>query len=740
MKGSVVSKVCIMTGIVLVTALTLVCGATANSVTPIAADVNVEPDVINLKARGNSISAYIELPAPYDVENIDMGTVSLEVNGYTIPAEAGPATVGDYDADGVPDLMVKFDRQLAKDRMFVGSEDLTVSGNVSSSSIPFQGTDRVNVLSKGVSLTILQTSDVHHHASGYGPFIDYTPGDTADNDSVLGGYARLATVINQVREEQAEEGIPVLLLDSGDFFMGTTYDLTALDPIALKFMQIMGYDAVTLGNHEFDWAPQGLAMLLFNALTSPEGFTVPILATNTIPDGVPGTGDDGIEALMGMGVIADKKVIELPNGLTLGFLGQMGPDSDEKSPVASPITFKHGDYLQDYVDDLKNNDGADLVIVLSHGGVETDGTGDDADLAADVEGIDIIASGHFHTATHDAFVKGDSNTIIFSPGSYGEWISRLDITYNDTLDRIVGYEWTLIPIDDTIPGDPVVQGIVEGYHTAMNAYLAPLGVQLDTSVSATTFDLEKAAFQVTGIGSLCADSLRNIANALAPLNYPASPVDVGIVASGVIRDSLYKGKTGAVTFSDVYNMLPLGISPYQSVPPGYPLMHAYVTGLELYTICEVGLSLSQMIGSDYYLNFSGIKIDYNPAYAFPGFNGVRAVYTYSPTDPFCLGPATLVNPFAPGLYHIAVDLYALQMLNVVTGYGFPIVPKDASGTPIPPANYINFRIDFSPDPGVQEFKEWMAPLYFLPGLAGGIPPAIYGPGGAALGRVNFVTY
>jgi len=739
MKGNVVSKVYIMTGIVFVTALTLVYGAAANSVTPIAADVDVQPDTINLKAKGNFITAYIELPAPCDVKKIDIGTVTLEVNGYVIHAEAKPARVGDYDADGVSDLMVKFDRQLAKARMFMGPEELTISGDVLDSPAPFQGSDTVNVLSKGVSFTILQTSDVHHHASGYGPFIDYTPGDTADNDSVLGGYARLATVINEIRAEQAEEGVPVLLLDSGDFFMGTTYDLTAGDPIALKFMQLMGYDAVTLGNHEFDWAPQGLAMLLSNALTSPEGFTVPILATNTIPDGVPGTGDDDIEVLMGMGVIADKKVIELPNGLTVGLLGQMGPDSDEKSPVASPIIFEHGDFLQPYVDDLKENDDADLVIVLSHGGVETDGSGDDADLAADVEGIDIIASGHFHTATRDAFVKGDSNTIIFSPGSYGEWISRLDITYNDDLSRIVGYEWTLIPIDDTIPGDPEVQGMVEAYHTDMNASLTPLGVQLDTPVSATTFDLEKAPLQVTGIGSLCADSLRNVANALAPWNYPMSPVDVGIVASGVIRDSIYEGKTGAVTFSDVYNMLPLGISPYDPAIPGYPMMHAYVTGPELYTICEVGLSLSQMIGSDYYLNFSGIKIDYNPLFGLT-FQGVRVIYMYSPTDPFCIGPATVVYPFIPGLYHIVVDLYALQMLNVVTGYGFPIVPKDASGTPIPPADYINFRIDASPAPSVQELKEWMAPLKFLPGLAGGIPSAIYGPGGVALGRVNFVSY
>jgi len=738
MKKFFASKLMAALCIVMVVTFAQVFPVAANSA-PVGAIVDVNPNTINLKAKGNFITAYIELPDSYDVGQIDIESVSLAVNGYVIPAEAEPATVGDYDDDGVPDLMVKFDRQLAQVRMFVGSEDLTVSGDILSSSVPFEGFDTVNVISKGVSFTILQTSDVHHHASGYGPFNDYTPLDISDNDSVLGGYARLATVINEIRAEQAESEIPVLLFDSGDFFMGTTYDLTAADPIALKFFQLMGYDAVTLGNHEFDWAPQGLAMLLSNALSS--GFNIPIIATNTIPDGVPGTGDDDIETLMGMDVISDKMVIDLPNGLTVGLLGQMGEDSDEKSPVASPITFAHGDFLQSYVDDLRENDDADLVIVLSHGGVETDGSGDDADLANDVDGIDIIASGHFHTATHDAIVTGDSNTIIFSPGSYGEWVSRLDITYNDDLSRIVDYEWVLIPVDDTIPGDPVIQGMVEQYHAAMNASLAPLGVQLDTPVSATPFDLEKAPLQVTGIGSLCADSLRNVANALAPLNYPTSPVDVGIVASGVIRDSIYQGKTGAVTFSDVYNMLPLGISPYDSAIPGYPLMHAYVSGLELYTLCEVGLTLSQMIGSDYYLNFSGIKIDYNPVDAL-SFQGVKMVYTYSPDDPFCIGPATFVNPYDPRLYHIVVDLYALQMLNVVNDYlppGISIIPKDASGTPIPPADYIDFRIDASSDPGVQELKEWMAPLNFLPGL-GGIPALIYGPSGEALGRVNYVTY
>ncbi len=192
---------------------------------------------------------------------------------------------------------------------------------------------------------------------------------------------------------------------------------------------------------------------------------------------------------------------------------------------------------------------------------------------------------------------------------------------------------------------------------------------------------------------------------------------------------------------DTYNCLPLGISPYQNPndPPGYPLMHAYLNGMEVYTMCEVGMTLSRMIGSDYYLNFSGLKIDYDPSQAMD-FHGVQAVYLYSPADPFCTGTPTVINPYDPdNLYHIAVDLYALQMLNVVTGYGFPLVPKKADGTPLTSADYINYRIDATPDAGVMELKEWLALLEYLPTFGGAVPSEVYGPGGAVMGRVNYTT-
>jgi 5'-nucleotidase/UDP-sugar diphosphatase len=700
---------------------------------PLPAVVDVKPETLNLNANGNKVTAYIELSAPYDVADIDIDKVVLRVNGNDIAAESEPFRIGDYDKDGIPDLMIKFDRQVLQSHLFTGTQTLAVSGKLADGEA-FSGTDTIKGILPGknqLEFTILQTSDVHDHASGYGPFLDYTP-YTLNDDGVRGGFARLATLIGMVRQNQEEADVPTLLFDSGDFSMGTAYDLAADNPINLQFIQAMGYDAITLGNHEFDWGPQGLAMLLGNGLA--HGFSVPIVASNMASNG-------SALDLLPSGTIVHKKIITLQNGIKIGLLGLMGPNADEEAPAAPPVTFDH-DYLfiQSRVNDLRNNDGVDLVVVLSHGGVETDGTGDDANLARNVSGIDIIASGHYHTATHSAIVTGPSNTIIFSPGQYGEYLSRLDASYSPDLDRVVGFELNLLDVNDTVPGNAGIQQMVEGYNVAINTTLAEAGLpQLSDPITTTSFDLQLSPFQVTGLGSLCADAVRNVANAVAPFNYPDSPIDIGVVASGVIRDPLLKGNTGVISFMDTYDSLPLGISPYQTSPPGYPLMHAYLNGMEVYTMCEVGLSLSRMIGTDYYLNFSGLKIDYDPSQAMT-FHGVQAVYLYSPADPFCTGTPELINPYDPDkLYHVAVDLYALQMLNVVTGYGFPLVPKKADGTPLTPADYINYRIDATPGAGVTELKEWMALLNYLPTFGGAIPAGIYGPGGAVMNRIVYET-
>ena len=107
-----------------------------------------------------------------------------------------------------------------------------------------------------LSLTILHTNDLHSHLWGHSPEADYTPA-TLDDDPTLGGFARLAAAI---KAERASAGADVLLLDGGDFLMGTLFHLAGTSKAPeLKLMQALGYDAAAIGNHEFDFTPAGLA-------------------------------------------------------------------------------------------------------------------------------------------------------------------------------------------------------------------------------------------------------------------------------------------------------------------------------------------------------------------------------------------------------------------------------------------------------------------------------------------------
>jgi UDP-sugar diphosphatase len=223
-----------------------------------------------------------------------------------------------------------------------------------------------------------------------------------------------------------------------------------------------------------------------------------------------------------------------------------------------------------------------------------------------------------------------------------------------------------------------------------------------------------------------------------------NPYHVSVIPNGVIRDGLIPGKTGVVTFTDIYNALPLGTSPDTTQPmPGYPLMSVYLTAPDLRNAVEAGLTVSAMLGSDYYLNFSGIRIDYNPSRAAI-VQGVTALYLSPFDDLFCStkGPAIDLTD-TTSLYHVVVDLYALQMMNAVTGMGLAIVPRDSAGNAINPAEYMLYRIDSDIAPGVQELKEWAALLFYLgnvfPATQGGIPAAIYGSNGLGMNRINFVN-
>lgn len=108
-----------------------------------SATVDIDPDTLNLNSKGKWVTCYIELPEGYDVNDIDVGTVMLN---ETVPAEPKPTEIGDYDDDGIPDLMVKFDRSEVKDILEPGDAvPITVTGALTDGP-SFEGTDTIRVI------------------------------------------------------------------------------------------------------------------------------------------------------------------------------------------------------------------------------------------------------------------------------------------------------------------------------------------------------------------------------------------------------------------------------------------------------------------------------------------------------------------------------------------------------------------------------------------------------------------
>lgn len=436
-----------------------------------------------------------------------------------------------------------------------------------------------------VSFTLIQSTDVHHRAEGTGPSASY---GTA-SDTTIGGYARMATVIKSIQESKKNAGIPTLLVDSGDFLMGTVYDMTLGDvPVAMEFMNLMNYDAITLGNHEFDYGPEALASF-FNSARGDDGsgFTVPVIASN-LETSTEDTGDDGIEALINADAIEDTRLIELSNGLKIGIIGLLGLDAEADAPLASPLAFRNDmsdpddvAVIQEKVDYLKNQLGAHIVIALSHSGMadpDTDPSGDDIDLANAVTGIDIIASGHYHIQTQN--VVTENGVKIFCAGYYGESIAQLDVTVTIgtgvTSASLENHELT----PDTALDDSVsyLLGITDAsISAALNSYGLP---SINDIIAGTDSDNlgRPSVSGENGMGNLVSDAVRYMAGGAVQT--------VGTVANGVIRNGFELGQS--ISFADLYSVLPLGMSPDSSQQnvPGYPLMLVYLTGEELSHMCQ----------------------------------------------------------------------------------------------------------------------------------------------------------
>lgn len=530
--------------------------------------------------------------------------------------------------------------------------------------------------------TILFTHDLHSH---------FLPQRTEDGGE-SGGYARLKTALDREREQYPD----ALVLDGGDFSIGSLIQtLYTTQAAELRTMGAMGYDAVTAGNHEFDHEGTGFAQMLNAAVLS--GDRVPALLMANYRPSSDNPDQLDIQRAMAAYGVKDYMLLER-GGVTYGIFGLMGEDSHDCAPTSGFYLEDRVKSAQRCVDALKEQ-GAQFIICLSHSGTdEQEKKSEDEQLAKKVEGIDLIISGHTHTTLAQPIVVGD--TYIVSSGPYCENLGSITLTWSEGGTKTLT-DYRLIPIDETIPGDPEIESLVEGWKAQVSgSYLARYGLSYDQVLTTSGFDLQTPQSGVqegNALGELVADAFLWASRELvadAPNVHT-----VAVTADGVLRADLLAGD---ITTSMAFDVLSMGVG--SDGTSGFPLVEVYLTGKELKAAAEVDASVTPIMPAAQ-LYMSGMAYSFNTHRMF--FN--RVTEAYLSEAPFAgAGLAEIEND---RLYRVVTGMYSAQMLGTVKSKSMGLLslePKMADGSPVTDFDQCILR-----DKNGNEIKEWYALAAYL---------------------------
>ena len=214
----------------------------------------------------------------------------------------------------------------------------------------------------------------------------------------------------------------MLVLDAGDYSMGTAFAAATRETGGeLQLLSRMGCDATTFGNHDFDLGPDGTAQAI--AVAAKAGRVPPVVASNTDFTG----SDPSLAALQRLakdGLIQRYLVIER-GGIRFGVMGLLGKEAQFYTGGAGAVKFADPiESAREMVQLLRETEKVDVIIALSHGGMEkgNDGRftdGEDVRLPMAVPGIDVVIGAHSHTELHEAIIVNDRTPVV-QTGKYGE--------------------------------------------------------------------------------------------------------------------------------------------------------------------------------------------------------------------------------------------------------------------------------------------------------------------------------
>lgn len=250
------------------------------------------------------------------------------------------------------------------------------------------------------TLTLLQTSDTHSR-------IEPIDKHAADKYAGMGGFVRRATMLGQFRKDNPN----VLLFDCGDFSQGTPYYNLFKGEVEIEMLNLMKYDAVTIGNHEFDFGLDNMARLFKMA-------HFPIVCSNY-----------GVEGTVLEGLVKPYIILER-DGLKIGVFG-LGAKMEGlvQADKCAGVAFKDPVLVANEIAAmLKETEGCDAVVCLSHLGLK-----EDEMLVHQTRNIDVVLGGHSHTFQEEpvVFPNLDGKDVTVShTGKNGIYVGKVDLNFD----------------------------------------------------------------------------------------------------------------------------------------------------------------------------------------------------------------------------------------------------------------------------------------------------------------------
>ncbi|WP_417475254.1 bifunctional metallophosphatase/5'-nucleotidase [Leisingera sp.] len=372
-------------------------------------------------------------------------------------------------------------------------------------------------------LTILHTNDIHSRIESINKYDSTCGAEDEAEGKCFGGVARIMTKVTERRA--ALEGQNVLLLDAGDPFQGSLFYTTYKGAAEAEFMEAIGYDAMAVGNHEFDDGPAGLEKFV-------DAVSFPVISGNLDLTSEP--------ALKGK--VGNHVVLEV-GGEKIGIISALATDTVETSSPGPNVVF------QDEIESLQADvaaleaEGVNKIIALTHVGLPKD-----LEIAEKVEGIDVVVGGHSHTLLSNTSDKaaGPYPTMagdvpIVQAYAYSKYLGELTVTFDDA-GNVTAAEGEPILLDASVTPDADIA-----------ARVAEMGAPIEemkTRVVAETTEAVEGSREACRSGECAMGNL--VADAMLA-RVKDQGVTIAFQNGGGLRASIDQGE---VTMGEVLSVLP----------------------------------------------------------------------------------------------------------------------------------------------------------------------------------------